>query len=132
MPTTNARTSPVEKPVLLEAINCTFRTLEQRTRQYRNLVIAVSLTGVGSIILAVILRRWIMLVGELALPLYFVCFLFFDKQVLIKWRLGVFKMRDEQGLSIAQLTQTLMSLQHLPQSTLRSMLAMLTSTNQKK
>jgi hypothetical protein len=48
MPTTNANSPKVEKPVLLEAINFTFRTIEQRARQYRNLLVAVSLTGAGS------------------------------------------------------------------------------------
>ncbi len=42
---------PVLQPknrVLLEAINLTFRTMERRTRLYRNLVICVSLTLLGS------------------------------------------------------------------------------------
>ena len=127
VPTTNPKASPLEKPVLLEAVNFTFRTLEQRSRQYRNLVIAVSLTGLGSIVMAAVLRRWIVLTGELALPLYFGVFLFFDHRVVMYWRRQVLKMQGERGLSIAQLTQTLTSLRHLPQVTLRSMLAVLNS-----
>lgn len=127
MATSAGTSKPLEKPVLLEAINFTFRTVEQRTRHYRNLVIAVSLTGLGSIIIAVILRKWIVLAGELALPLYFAGFLFLDRRILMAWRRDIFKMRDEHGLSITQLKQTLTSLRHLPQETLRSMLAMLNS-----
>jgi hypothetical protein len=122
---------PLEKPVLLEAVNFTFRTIEQRTWHYRNLVVAVSLTGLGSIIVAVVLRRWVVLAGELALPLYFAGFLSLDRRILKTWRRGVFKMRDERGLSIAQLTQTLRGLRQMPQATLHSMLATLDPHNKK-
>ena len=77
-----------EKPVLLEAINLTFRTLERRLRLYRNLVIAVSLTGLGSVIVAGILRCWVVLVGELALPVYFAGFLLFDRHGLAAGRIS--------------------------------------------
>jgi hypothetical protein len=126
-PNPSATSASAEKPVLLEAINFTFRTLEWRLRMYRNLVTAVSLTGLGSVIVAVILRRWVVLVGELALPLYFAGFLFLDRRIVMAWRRGVFQMRDERGLNIAQLTKALSGFPHLPQATVRSLLAVLTS-----
>jgi len=126
-PDPSATSASAEQPVLLEAINLTFRTIERRLRLYRNLVIAVSITGLGSIVVAVILRRWVVLSGELTLPLYFAGFLVLDKRIVTAWRRGVFRMRDERGLSVAQLTQALTGFPHLPQATLRSMLALLTA-----
>lgn len=120
-----------EKPVLLEAINLTLRTIERRAWQYRNLVIAVSLTTFVPVILAVLLRRWVVLVGWLALPFYVSGFVLLDQQVVKTWRRGVLQMRAERGLSVTQLEQTLMGFRHLPQATLRSMLAVLTSEEPK-
>jgi hypothetical protein len=129
-PNPSVTSASAEKPVLLEAINFTFRTVERRLRLYRNLAVAVSLTGLGSVIVAVILRRWVVLVGELALPMYFAGFLFLDRRIVMAWHRGVLQMRDERELSVAQLTQTLTGFRHLPQATLRSMLAVLTSEKQ--
>jgi len=122
-----ATAAAAEKPVLLEAINLTFRTMERRSRHYRNLVIAVSLTAMASVILAVIFRRWVVLSTGFALPLYVGGFLFLDHRLVTTWRRRVLHMRDKRGLSLAQLAQILSGLRHLPQASLRSMLAALAS-----
>lgn len=123
-PVVDANKPPVEKSVLLEAINFTSRAIESRLRHYRYLVMATSLTGLGSIILAVVLHRWIFLTGELALPLYFVVFLYSDHRTVMNWRRGIREMRDKQDLKIAQLAKILANLPHIPKATLNSMLAM--------
>jgi hypothetical protein len=127
--TANADKPPPEKPVVLEAINFTFQTIERRRQQYRCLVIATSLTGLASLIMAVVMRRWIFLTGELALPLYFVIFLYFDHRAVMSWQRGICEMRDKQELKIAQLVKILTNRPHLPPATLRSMLAMLDSND---
>lgn len=124
--------SSAQEPVLLEAINLTMRTVEERTRRYRNLVIAVSITVFATSTAVVVLRRWFMWAGFAVLPLYVLVFLHFDARTVTFWHDRVLQMRDEQGLDLAQLHQTLSGFRHLPQATLRSMLATLTRANPAK
>src|ERR1035441_7877967 len=109
---------PVEQPVLLEAINLTFRTMERRARLYRNLVVAVSLTMIASVVVGIILRRWVVLLGMLALPIYVRGYLSLDNRLVMGWRRDVLRMQDTRGLNVAQLTQTLAGLKNLPQEAL--------------
>jgi hypothetical protein len=119
---------PVETPMVLKAINLTFRTMERRARLYRNLVIAVSLTTMASVALAIILRRWAALLGVLALPAYVCGYVSLDNRIVRAWCDRVLAMRDEGGLNVAQLEQILTALRRIPDATLHSMFAMLGST----
>jgi hypothetical protein len=56
---------PTEKPVLADAIDMTLRTIEDRTKLYRNLIVAVSLVSMVSIVLAALFREWLLLAGHL-------------------------------------------------------------------
>lgn len=56
-----------DRPVLLDAIDITLRTIEGRARLYRNLVLAVSVVSVLSILITVLFRQWIALTGILLL-----------------------------------------------------------------
>jgi hypothetical protein len=118
---------PVETPILLKAVNLTFRTMERRARLYRNLVIAVSLTPIASVALAVILRRWAALLGVLALPAYVCGYLSLDNRIVRAWRDQVLAMRHEGALNVTQLEQMLAALRYIPDATLHSMFAMLDS-----
>lgn len=124
-----ATNSSTEGPVLLEAINFTLRTLQSRTHMYRNLVVAVSLTGLASIAFALFLRRWSVLLGLLALPLYVTAFLYFDRKAVEAWRYRVVQMQSERGLNISQLCEILSGFRHLPQMTIASMLTLLTQAS---
>lgn len=117
--------TPAEKPVLLEAINFTLRTMEHRTRLYRNLVVCVSLTTLGSLVIALVFRRWIALMGWLALPVFVGCFLYLDARTVRTWRARVCEFRDQRGLQVLQLEQTLTGFGYIPPATLRSMFALL-------
>jgi hypothetical protein len=119
--------APAEKPVLLEAVNLTLQTIERRARVYRNLVVGFSLTALGLAVAAVVLRRWVLLAGLVALPLLVAGFLFLDGRIVRGWRERVFLMRDQRGLKVAQLGETLTAFRYLPAGTLCSMLAMLIS-----
>jgi hypothetical protein len=121
-----------EKPVLLEAINLTFRTMERRTWLFRNLVVCVSLTLLGSLVLAVIFRKWIFLLGLLAPPFYAGCFVVIDGRTLRTWRDRVLAMRNERSLEVEQLKKLLSDLRHIPAATLQSMFATLNIEAPKK
>jgi hypothetical protein len=127
-----AASSAAEKPVLLEAINLTFRTMERRTRLYRNLVICVSLTLLGSLALAVVFRKWIILLGLLAPPFYVGCFVYVDSRTLRAWRDRVLAMQNERSLEVEQLKKLLSDLRHIPAATLQSMFATLNIEAPKK
>ena len=118
---------PVETPILLKAVNLTFRTMERRARLYRNLVIAVSLTTMASVALAVILQRWAALLGVLALPAYVCGYVSLDNRIVRAWRDQVLAMRDESALNVTQLEQILTAQRYIPDATLHSMFAMLDS-----
>jgi hypothetical protein len=124
--------SAAEKPVLLEAINLTFRTMERRTRLYRNLVVCVSLTLLGSLVLAVAFRKWFFLFGLLAPPFYVGGFVYVDGRTLRAWRDRVMAMRNERSLEVEQLKKLLSDLHHIPAATLHSMFATLNLETPKK
>ena len=116
-----------EGPVLLQALNLTMRTVERRTRLYRNLVVAVSVTGIASMTAAALYRRWIIVVGILALPGFVALFLVIDRRLVLGWRRQLLAMRDERGLNLSELERTLSGFRHLPQATLQSMVALVKS-----
>jgi hypothetical protein len=117
--------------VLLEAVNLTFRTLERRTRVYRNLAVCVSLTILGSLLIAWVFRSWLVLIGLLAPPVYVGRFLYVDARTIRAWRVQVLSLRADRGLDMAQFQQTLRSLHCVPEATLNSMLATLNLENPK-
>lgn len=117
--------APGAKPVLLEAVNLTLRTIERRARVYRNVAVGFSLTVLGVALAALVLRRWGVLAGWAVLPLFVPGFFFLDGRIVRGWRDRVFLMRDQRGLKLTQLEETLTAFRYLPAATLRSMLAML-------
>ena len=124
-------TKPPELPVLLESLNVTLRTMERRLRLYRNLVFCVSVTMFGSLIIALVFRRWMVLSGWLVIPLFVGCFFYLDSRTVRTWRDRVLAMRDERGLDIAQLEQTLATMRYIPEATRHSMFALLSSEKPK-
>jgi len=91
-------------------------------------VVGVSLTLLGSLTLALVFRKWILLGGWLAPPLLVGCFLYLDARTVRAWRDRILEMRDQRGLDVAQLGQTLKAVRCLPEATLRAMFATLDST----
>lgn len=127
-----SETKPPELPVLLESLNVTLRTMERRLRLYRNLVICVSLAMFGSLIIALVFRKWMVLSGWLVIPLFVGGFFYLDSRAVRTWRDRVLAMRDERGLDVAQLERTLTAMRYIPDSTRRSMFAMLSSEKSKR
>ena len=124
-------TKPPELPVLVESLNVTLRTMERRLRLYRNLVICVSLAMFGSLIIALVFRKWMVLSGWLAIPLFVGCFFYLDSRTVRVWRERVLAMQKERGLDIAQLERSLTAMRYIPDATRRSMFALFSSEKPK-
>ena len=111
------------RPVLLDAIDITVRTIEGRVRLYRNLVVAVSAVSVPSILLAVLFRQWLALTGLVLLVPLTGGFLFFDSRLVRRWRAGIVEMARLRSLDRAKFLKTISGFRHLPPNTLKSMLS---------
>lgn len=115
----------ISHDALPRAISLTMRTLEDRSRSYRNLVIAVSATTIGSITIALILTSWLPLFGfGLAIPLVW-AFAILDTRRVATWRKTLLLMHQAEGLSIDLFRTAMLQLKHLPQQTVQAMVATL-------
>jgi hypothetical protein len=113
---------PTNRPVLLDAIDITIRTIEDRARLYRNLVVAVSAVSVLSIILSVLFRQWLALTGLVLLVPLTGGFLFFDSRLVRRWRGGIVEMMVLRGLDSVTFRNTISGFRHLPANALKTML----------
>jgi hypothetical protein len=118
---------PTDKPVLLEAINFTLRTIEDRSRLYRNLVVAVSIVSVLSVFSAALFRQWVALTGLLLLVPLTGGFLFFDSRRIRRWRAEIIEKSMMRGLDVAIFQKTIEGFRHLPAGSLQAMLSTLSS-----
>jgi hypothetical protein len=118
---------PADKPVLLEAINFTLRTIEDRGRLYRNLVVAVSIVCVLSVFSAALFRQWIALTGFLLLVPLTGGFLFFDGRRIRRWRTEIIEKSKMRGLDVTIFQKTIAGFRHLPTGSLQAMLSTLSS-----
>jgi hypothetical protein len=114
-----------EKPVFVDAIDITLRAIEDRARLYRNLVVAVNIVLMLSIVLAVLLRQWLFLAGLILLVPLTGGFLFFDSQLVQRWKTGILEMSRLRGLDVASFSKTISGFRHVPPNSLKAMLSML-------
>jgi hypothetical protein len=110
------------KPVLLDAIDSTVRTIENRARLYRNLVVAISAVPVLSIFFLVLFRHWIALAGLVILVPLTGAFLFFDSRLVRRWRAGIVEMARFRDLDEGNFVKTISAFRHLPPNALKAML----------
>ena len=108
--------------VYREAIDATCRLVQQRARAYRDLVVAVSLLGLGGLGWAL----WWQSVLPLALLLLFapstLLFLWHDRQLLNGWRARFLADWIKGALDFAALRGALLAHPALPQTTVAAML----------
>jgi hypothetical protein len=116
-----------EKPVLLEAIEITIGTIEDRGRLYRNLVVTVSVVSILSILLALLLRQRVALVGLVLLVPLTGGFLFIDSHRIRRWRAKIFEECLMHGLDVAMFRKTISGFGHLPAGSLQAMLSTISS-----
>jgi hypothetical protein len=118
---------PMDKPVLLDAIDITLRTIEDRGRLYRDLVVAVSVVSILSVLSAVLFRHWAAFVGLLLLVPLTGGFLFFDSRRIRRWRAEILEKSLMQGLDVAIFRKTISGFGHLPAGSLHAMLSTISS-----
>jgi hypothetical protein len=118
---------PSETPVLLEAINLTLRAFEDRARLYRNVVVAVSLVSVASLLTALVWwRAWPLAGLILAVPIAGV-FLFLDDCRVLRWQGEILRLCQTRGLDTTQFVDTISQFKHLPRNSLQGMLLALST-----
>jgi hypothetical protein len=118
-----ARETAAEGPVLRVAVHETLRAIEGRGRLYRNLVVALVITALGSVAAAAVLGSWLPLAGLLAIVPETGAYLAADVHAVIVWRRSLLEMQRTRGLDVAELGRTLLLQRHLPQPTVAGMLA---------
>ena len=109
--------------MLLDAVEYTVRTIEDRARLYRNLVISVSMVSILSVLLAITLRQWIALAGLLLLSPMTGSFLILDIRRTRQWRLHILKKYRKRELHIPTFRKTISAFAYLPASSLQAMLS---------
>jgi len=110
---------------VLEAIDLTSRTFEDRARLYRNLVVAVSLVSIASLLSALLCWRAWPLAGLILLVPLSGGFVFLDGRLVERWRSGIVGMNESRGLDVSLFRSTISQFKHLPANTLQAMLATL-------
>jgi hypothetical protein len=111
-----------KRPVLLDAIDATFRTIEGRTKLYRNLVTAVGVVSVLSILSAVLFRQWIAIAGLVLLVPLTGGYLFIDSRLVRRWRAAITEMVRLRSLDVSTFLKTISGFRHLPPNALKAML----------
>jgi len=117
--------STAEKLVLLDAVNFTSRVLEKRFRLYRNLVVAVSLVSLVSLVTSIVWWRPWPLAGLILLIPFTGGFLFLDSRRISRWRNEIVRMCETRTLELAVFVDTISRFRHFPPRTLQGMLASL-------
>ena len=110
---------------MLRAIHATLRALEDRSRFYRNLIVAVVLVSVASLLLAVIFLRWTPLCGLILIVPLVGGFLILDGRRVRRWRSEILQMCRAEAHDYSLFQKTMAGFGHLPAGTVRSMLATL-------
>ena len=107
------------------AIDQTTSAIDRRARFYRNLIVAVVVVILGSVVWAIFAWAWIPLLG--CLFLFPICGLYFflDAQVLQGWRSQLLEPWCQRELDFRAFQPAIEAVPGLPQESLRSMLATL-------
>ena len=109
----------------IDAIRCTVQAIETRSRFYRNLIVAVSIVGLGSVGLAVVFRNLVMLAGLIVLVPLVGGFFFLDSRLVQRWRAEILDMSRSSEINLSAFRKTILQLRYLPAGSLQGMLPML-------
>ena len=110
-----------------DAIDHTTQTIGNRAKQYRNLIVAVTFVGLGSILWAGIVWSWLPLTGIFLLVPLCGLYLFVDETLLNQWRHGLFIAWVNGEIDFYALDEAVLPIATLPKDTVRSMLETLPS-----
>lgn len=114
---------PTEKPVIVEALDLTFRTIEKRIKRYRNLVISVVIVTSVSVLLAIFYRQWLLTAGLILLVPLIGRFFVLDSQTVRRWRAEIMQMSRKNDLDLQSFVKTASELRKISPRTLADMLA---------
>lgn len=104
------------------AIDAARDTLVIRARQYKWLVVLVSLGGLATLLVAVVLQSWWVLLAWSGLPAIVTAFFALDMRAVQRWRAHVLAAWRSDDLQIDLLGSTLQKVPTLPASTVVGML----------
>ena len=107
------------------AIDQTTTTLDQRAKHFRNLIVAVTFVGLGSILWAGLTWSWLPLSGTFLLMPFCGLYLFYDERLLNKWRQALLSAWDRGEIDLSAFHDAMISISTLPTNSIQSMLATL-------
>jgi hypothetical protein len=111
-----------QTPALLDAVNLTSRVLEGRMRLYRNLVVAVSLVSLLSMLSALLCWHPWPLAGLILLPALTGGFLVLDSRRVSQWHDEIMRMCQTRALDLPAFVDLVSRLTHLPSHSVQGML----------
>ena len=109
------------------AIDQTTQTIDRRAKPFRNLIVAVTFVGLGSILWAGIAWSWLPLAGIFLLVPFCGLYLFVDGKLLNQWRHELFAHWEKGELDFRALYDAVTAISTLPKNTVESMLETLPS-----
>jgi hypothetical protein len=116
-----------EQPVIVEALDLTFRTIQTRIKRYRNLVISVIVVTAISVLLAILCHQWLFIAGLILLPPLVARFSVADSRSVRRWRAQILDMSSSRNLDLQFYVKTASELRKASPKILRDMLATIPS-----
>jgi hypothetical protein len=114
---------------LRQLIEITTQTLDRRSCQFRNTIIAVVVTVAASVIAAIIARSCRPLSGLLLLPIVVNAFILLDGRVLGVWRSKILNSWVNGEIDLELFVRNINSIKVLPKKTIGGMLGLLPGQN---
>jgi Flp pilus assembly protein TadB len=119
-----------EKPVIVEALDLTFRTIEKRIKRYRLLLISVVIVTAISSLLAIFYHEWLFTIGWILLVPLIGGFFYFDSRTVRRWRREIVQMRNVRNLDLDFFLKTIGELHRISPPMLKGMLSTIESNQQ--
>jgi hypothetical protein len=104
------------------AIDQTTQTIDRRAKHFRNLIVAVTIIGLGSIFWAGIAWSWLPLAGIFLLVPICGLYLFLDSKLLNHWRINLLARWEKGAIDFRALYDAVIAISTLPKNTVESML----------
>jgi hypothetical protein len=119
-------TPPSEALAVQTGIDLTLRTVEQRVRLYRWVMIAFLILLVGSVGLSLVVRLWWPLTGLILTVPAMASYLALDGRAVRRWASQIQDLRNSHGLSLQVFSGMILAHPLIPKGTAKGMLAELT------
>jgi hypothetical protein len=117
-----------ERPAIVEALDLTFRTIEQRIKRYRYLVISVVIVSGTSVLLAILYRQWLFAAGLILLVPLVGGFSVIDSRRVRQWRTQILDMSRARNLDLQLYIKTASELRKISPRVLQDMLTTIPSS----